>query len=137
VNPRNDFIPAGTLFKSVVAAAGALVAAYLFWKLRSLIVPIVVSSLTAYICRPLVIHLERHRVPRGLGVCLLLFLFVIAVLFIVTRVRAIMPTEIEVLDLRVRATYKINEGYKNLMGLDQSLTRGNWIYRWSHASWTL
>ncbi|HEX2770572.1 MAG TPA: hypothetical protein VHN12_14945, partial [Geobacteraceae bacterium] len=58
--PRNDFSPAGTLFKSVVAAAGALVAAYLFWKLRSLIVPIVVGSLIAYICRPLVVRLERY-----------------------------------------------------------------------------
>ena len=130
--PRNDFSPAGTLFKSVVAAAAALLTAYLVWKLRRLIVPVVVSSLMAYICRPLVTHLERHRVPRGLGVCLLLFLFVIAILFIVTRVRAIMPTEIEALNLRVRATYKLNEGYKNLMGLDQSLTRGNWIYRWAH-----
>ena len=40
-----------------------------------------------------------------------------------------MPTEIGALELRVRAMYKLNEGYKNLMGLDRSLTRGNWIYR--------
>ena len=43
-----------------------------------------------------------------------------------------MPTEIEALKLKVRAIYKLNEGYKNLMGLDQSLTRGNWIYRLAH-----
>jgi hypothetical protein len=47
VLPRNDLSPAGTLFKSVVAVAGTLFAAYLFWKLRSLIVPIVVGSLIA------------------------------------------------------------------------------------------
>jgi predicted PurR-regulated permease PerM len=132
VTPRNDFSPAGMLFKSVVAAAGALVAAYLLWKLRSLIVPVAVSSLTAYICRPLVTRLEHHRVPRGLGIWLLLFVFVLAALFIAKQVRSIMPTEIEALDLKVRAIYKINEGYKNLMGLDQSLTRGNWIYRLAH-----
>jgi predicted PurR-regulated permease PerM len=120
------------LFKSVVAAAGALVAAYLLWKLRSLIVPVAVSSLMAYICRPLVTRLEHHRVPRGLGIWLLLFVFVIAALFIAKQVRSIMPTEIEALELKVRAIYKINEGYKNLMGLDQSLTRGNWIYRSAH-----
>ena len=44
-----------------------------------------------------------------------------------------MPTEIGALELKVRAIYKINEGYKNLMGLDQSLTRGNWIYRLAHG----
>ncbi len=128
MSPRNDFSPAGMLFKSVVAAVGALVAAYLFWRLRSLIVPVAVSSLIAYICRPLVTRLERHRVRRGLGIWLLLFVFVLAALFIANRVRSIMPTEIEAPELKVRAIYKINEGYKNLMGLDQSLTRGNWIY---------
>lgn len=132
MTPRNDFSPAGMLLKSVVAAAGALVAAYLLWKLRSLTVPVAVSSLMAYICRPLVTRLERHRVPRGLGIWLLLFVFVLAALFIANRVRSIVPTEIEALDLKVRAIYKINEGYKNLMGLDQSLTRGNWIYQLAH-----
>jgi predicted PurR-regulated permease PerM len=132
MTPRNDFSPAGMFFKSVVAASGTLVAAYLIWKLRSLIVPVAVSSLTAYICRPLVTRLEHHRVPRGLGIWLLLFVFVLAALFIANQVRSIMPTEIEALELKVRAIYKINEGYKNLMGLDQSLTRGNWIYRLAH-----
>lgn len=131
--PRNDFSPAGTLFKSVVAAAGALAAAFLFWKLRSLIVPLVVSSLIAYICQPLVIHLERYQVPRGLAIWLLLFVFVLAALFIANRVRSIMPSEIGTIELKVRTVYKINEGYKNLMGLDQSLTRGNWIYRLAHG----
>ena len=130
---HNDRSPAGTLFKYVVAAAGALIAAYLLWKLRSLIVPIVVSSLIAYICRPLVIHLERHRVPRGLAISLLLVVFVLAALFIANRVRSIMPSEIGALEFRVRAMYKINEGYRNLMELDQSLTRGNWIYRLAHG----
>ncbi len=133
MNTRNDFSPAGTLFKSVVAAAGALLAAYLFWKLQSLIVPVAVSGLMAYICRPLVIRLERHRVPRGLGIWLLLFAFVFAALFIVNLVRSIMPTEIGAIELKVRAVYKLNEGYKNLMGLDQSRTRGNWIYGWSQG----
>ncbi|MGO9413841.1 MAG: AI-2E family transporter [Syntrophobacteraceae bacterium] len=131
--PRNDFSPAGTLFKSVVAAAGALVAAYLLWKLRSLIVPIVVSSLIAYICRPLILQLEHHRVPRGLAIWLLLVVFVLAALFIANRVRSIMPSEIGAIELKVRAVYKLNEGYKNLMGLDQSRTRGNWFYSLAHG----
>ena len=131
--PRNEFSPAGMLFKALVAAAGVLVSAYLLWKLRGLIVPVAVSSLIAYICRPLVTHLEHYRVPRGLAIWLLLFVFVLAALFIANQVRSIMPTEIGALELKVRAIYKLNEGYKNLMGLDQSLTRGNWVYRLAHA----
>jgi len=128
VTSHNDFSPAWTLFKYVVAAAGALIAAYLLWKLRSLIVPIVVSSLIAYICRPLVIHLERHRAPRGLAIWLLFVVFVLAALSIANRMRSIMPSEIGAVELKVRVVYKLNEGYKNLMGLNQSRTRGNWIY---------
>ena len=55
--------------------------------------------------------------PRVLGIWLLFFVFVLAALFIANRVRSIMPTEIEALELKVRTIYKINEGYKNLMGL--------------------
>jgi predicted PurR-regulated permease PerM len=125
---RNEFIRAGMLFKIVVAVAGVLLSAYLLWKLRSLMPPVAVGGLVAYICRPLIARLESYRMPRSLAVGLLLLAFVVAALFIVNRVRAVMPTEIGAVELKVRGLYKINEGYKSLMGLDPSLTRGNWIY---------
>jgi len=116
------------LFKSAVAATGLLLSAYLLWKLRSLIPPVAVGGLAAYICRPLVAHLERYLVTRRLAIGLLLLAFVVVSLFIVNRVRAVMPTEIGAVELKVRGLYNINEGYKSLMGLDPSLTRGNRIY---------
>ncbi len=125
---RDDFRSARMLFKSAVAATGLLLSAYLLWKLRSLILPVAVGGLTAYICRPLVAHLERYLVTRGLAIGLLLLAFVVVALFIANRVRAVMPTEIGAVELKVRGLYKINEGYKSLMGLDPSLTRGNRIY---------
>lgn len=125
---RNDFRSARMLFKSAVAATGLLLSAYLLWKLRSLIPPVAVGGLAAYICRPLVARLERYLVTRGLAIGLLLLAFVVVALFIVNRVRAVMPTEIGAVELKVRGLYKINEGYKSLMGLDPSLTRGNRIY---------
>jgi len=133
VIPRNEVIPAGTLFKVVVAASGVLLSAYLLWKLRTLIPPVAIGGLAAYICRPLVAHLERYRVPRGLAIGLLLLAFVIVALFIVDRVRTFMPTETQTIELKVRGLYKINEGYKSLMGLDQSPTRGNLLYQLAHG----
>ncbi len=130
---RNDVSLARMLFKSAVAAAGLLLSAYLIWKLRSLIPPVAVGGLAAYICRPLVAHLERYLVTRRLAMGLLLLAFVVVALFIVNRVRAVMPTEIGAVELKVRGLYKINEGYKSLMGLDPSLTRGNWIYGLARA----
>ena len=129
---RNDFNSARTLFKSAVAAAGLLLSIYLLWKLRKLIVPVAVGGLMAYICRPLIAHLERFRMPRGLAIALLLVVFVLAVLFIATRIAAIMPDEVGAIELKVRMLYKLNENYRVLMGLDPSLSKGNQIYRWTH-----
>jgi hypothetical protein len=120
------------LFKPALAAAGLLLSAVLLWKLRSLIVPVVVAGLMAYICRPLVAHLERYRLPRISAIGLLLVLFVLAVLFIAGRIAAVMPNETAAIELRVHGLYKLNENYRVLMGLDPSLKKGNRIYRLAH-----
>jgi predicted PurR-regulated permease PerM len=129
VTPSND---RAMLFKSVVAAAGVALAAYLLLELRSLIVPVVVSGLLAYICRPLVAGLEGYRVPRDVAIGLLLLVFVLSSLFIVNRVRTAMPTETQASELKVEILHKINERYKALMGLDESLTKGNRVYHLVH-----
>jgi predicted PurR-regulated permease PerM len=115
-----------------VAAAGVLLSAYLLWKLRGLIVPVTVGGLTAYICRPLFAYLEHYRIPRGLAIALLMVVFVLSVVFIVGRIGAIMPTEITVIEHKVHALYKLNEDYRVLMGLDESLKKGNRLYRLVH-----
>ena len=129
---RNDFSSARMLFKVVVAAAAVLLSAYLLWKLRRLIVPVTVGGLMAYICRPLIAHLERYRVPRGLAIGVLLVAFVLAVLFIASRISRHYAGEIAAIELKVDALYKLNEDYRTLMGLDPSLTRGNRVYRLAH-----
>jgi len=124
---------AGKVITSLTAAAAVALGGYLVWGLRSLIVPIAVGGLLAYIVRPLVARLERLRVPRGLAIGLLLLMFGLAVLFVVTRILAVMPSDIALLELRSRALYTFNQRYQALMGLDSSLTRGNRIYRWLHG----
>jgi predicted PurR-regulated permease PerM len=109
------------------AVAATLVAAYLIWGLRSLIVPIAVGSLLAYVCYPLVARLERYKLTRGLAIGLLMFAFLSAALFIAIRIRAGAPTEIGTLDLKTRALYKVNERYEQLMGLDVT-PGGNRLY---------
>jgi predicted PurR-regulated permease PerM len=132
VTSRNDLGPAEKLFRSAVVAAGLLLSAYLLWKLRSLIVPVVVGGLIAYICRPLVVHLERCRIPRSAAIGMLLVLFVLAVLFIAGRIATIMPDETAAIELKVRGLHKFNENYRALMGLDPLLQKGNRFYRLAH-----
>jgi len=123
----------GMVIKALAAAAGVALGASLVWGLRSLIVPVVVGGLLAYICRPLAARLERFRVPRGLAIGLLLLVFGLAALFIVNGIRAVIPTDTGLLELRSRAFYAFNQRYQALMGLDRSLTRGNQLYRWLHS----
>jgi predicted PurR-regulated permease PerM len=129
VTPSNA---GGFLVKSAVAAAGVGLAAYLLIELRSLIVPVAVAGLLAYVCRPLVAVLERYRVPRDVAIGMLLLLFVLSALFIVNRIRAVIPTDIQAIELKVEVLYKINERHKAMMGLDESLAKGNRLYRLVH-----
>jgi predicted PurR-regulated permease PerM len=123
---------AGVVVKCVVAAAAIALAAWLVWGLRSLIVPASVGGLLAYICRPLVVAFERFRIPRGVAVTLLLLTFALVTLVGLNSVRAIVPSEVGMLELRVRALYALNERYQALMGLDPSWTRGNRLYQVAH-----
>jgi predicted PurR-regulated permease PerM len=124
--------PAGVVIKFVVTAATVFLLAYLAWGLRSLIVPASVGGLLAYICRPLVTRLERLRLPRGLAAGLLLLMFGVVTLVAVNSLRAVMPSETGVLELRVRALYALNHRYQTLMGLDPSWSRGNRLYQLAH-----
>jgi predicted PurR-regulated permease PerM len=124
--------PAGLVIKYVVTAAAVFLAAYLVWGLRSLIVPASVGGLLAYICRPLVARLERYRIPRGPAVGLLLLMFAFVALASFNNLRAVIPSETGVLELRVRALYALNHLYQTLMGLDPSWTRGNRFYHLAH-----
>jgi predicted PurR-regulated permease PerM len=122
----------GVATKYVVTAAAAMLAAYLVWGLRSLIVPAFVGGLLAYICRPLVTRLERCRIPRGLAVGLLLLMCAVVTLVGLNSVRAAIPSEAAILELRVRMLYALNHRYQALMGLDPSWNRGNGLYRLTH-----
>ncbi len=116
----------------VAAAAAVALAAYLVWALRSLIVPVFVGGLLAYICRPLVGRLERWRIPRGVATGLLLLVFGVVALVGLNSVRAAVPSEAALLELRVRALYALHQRYQALMGLDPSWSRGNRLYGLTH-----
>ena len=123
---------AGFVIKSVVTLAAVSLAAYVVWGLRGFIVPAFVGALLAYICRPVVGRLERGRIPRVLAVGLLLLTFGAVTLVGLNSVRAAIPSEIEALELRVRALYALHHRYQALMGLDPSWSRGNALYRLTH-----
>ena len=116
----------------IVAVAAVVVMVWVVWGLRDLIVPAFVGGVLAYICRPLVAGLERRRIPRGVAAGLLLLTFASVALVGLNSLRAAMPTEIEALELRVRALRALTRSYQTIMGLDASWTRGNRLYWLAH-----
>jgi predicted PurR-regulated permease PerM len=121
--------PAAVVVKCAAAVAALALTVYLVWGLRSLIVPAAVGGLLAYICRPLVARLERWRIPRALAVTLPLLVLALVALVGLNSIRAIVPNEMAVVELRVRALYALHHRYQAVMGLDPSWTRGNRLYR--------
>jgi len=67
---------------------------------------------------------------------LLLLGFGLAALFIVNGIRAVVPSETGMLELRIRALYALNQRYQALMGLDRSLTRAIGSTDGCTATWT-
>ena len=120
----------------VAVLAGVALSVWLMWSLRLLILPVVAGGLLAYVCQPLVAALERFRLARGLTVVLLVVAMVVVGLLLLIRVRAALPGEVGVLEMRVRAFHNINQQYRALMGLDDSLREGNRLYRFAERTWT-
>lgn len=88
----------------------------LLWNLRSLLLPILVGALLAYLFRPLK---DRFHVPwlhHELKV-LALFAFIGLVVFMgVNSLRKQMPNEKQKLELKVRLKYKLNEKFQQVVG---------------------
>jgi len=123
--------PASTAFRVGTALAAVGLSVWLLWSLRSLILPVAVGSLLAYVCLPLVAALERLHLARSLAVALLVALMVLIGLLLLGRVRAALPAEVGGLEMRVRGFHNLNERYRVLMGLDGSLKGGNRLYRFA------
>ncbi|HEX7928122.1 MAG TPA: AI-2E family transporter, partial [bacterium] len=102
---------------------------YLLWSLRAIILPMLVGAFVAYLCIPLVDWLESKAIPRTLAVVLLFTVFLLSLVLAVRQIQGFIPDDKEKLELRVRVQYKVNEAYARIMGLDDSLRKGNTVYQ--------
>lgn len=117
---------------TILYATGALLlvalAVVLVWALRAIIVPLLVGAFAAYIVIPIVNWMERRGLNRNIAILLLFAVLFTSLFFAVRQVQALLPDDQEKLALRIRIQYKINENYAKLMGLDETLLKGNTVY---------
>ncbi len=101
---------------------------WLLWVLSTLILPVVIGVFAAYICFPLLLRLDRRRIPRSMGLGLLFALFIVIIALASQAIKNLIPSEQELLTLRVIVQYKVDEKYRELTGRKDS-SDGNTLYR--------
>lgn len=101
-----------TIFMLFVVGMGT----FLIWRLRILLLPILIGALLGYLFRPLKDRFHVKWLPHEMNV-LILFVAVGFGLFLAgNSIRQQMPNEKEKLELQVRLKYKLNEKFQQVLG---------------------
>ncbi len=103
---------------------------YILVSLQSIILPIVLGFLAAYLCIPLLDMLRRNGIPKAAGI-LILFASIFIIIFYVSReVIQLIPDEKGMLELRVNLQYQLNDRYREYMGVEDfdGADEGNLFY---------
>src|SRR5216110_300099 len=97
------------------AALALIVGAFLIWKLRGLILPIIVGALLAFLFRPVKDRFKIRWLPHELQVLCSFAVIGVALFFAFNTLRKHIPDEEQKLEFKVRLKYKLNEKYRQLV----------------------
>jgi len=112
-------------FNLAFALATVSLSVLLLWKLKALLLPIVVGALLGYLFRPVKDRFQVSWLPHELRV-LTLFAFVGLALFMCfNKARMMIPDEKQKLELKVRLKYKVNEKFQEIVGTNNPERRNN------------
>jgi predicted PurR-regulated permease PerM len=103
------------IFYLTFAALASIVAGLLIWKLRSLILPVIVGALLAFVFRPVKDRFRVRWLPHELQVLCSFAVIGLVLFFAFNTLRKHIPDEKEKLEFKVRLTYKLNEKYRQLV----------------------
>ena len=93
------------------------VAIFLLWKLRPLLLPIVVGALLAYLFRPVKDRFQVSWLPHELRVLTLFACVGFCLFMLINKARQMIPDEKQKLELKVRLKYKVNEKFQDIVGM--------------------
>jgi len=131
MHPKNDpsirTIRSRVFYSMAIAlAAGAVV--YLVFSLSTLILPVLLGIVFAYICQPLLSLMYRNGISRGMSTLILFGSFLVILFLLARYVLGLIPGEFEQLELRASIMQNVNDRYQTYMGLDENLQNGNMIH---------
>ncbi|MFO8029733.1 MAG: AI-2E family transporter [Cyclonatronaceae bacterium] len=116
------------VFYSIAVLVGGAAIIYLAFALSTLILPVLLGIVAAYICQPLLSLMYRNGISRGTSTLILFGGFLIILLLLGRYVIGLVPGEFEQLELRASIQQNINDRYQNYMGLDDDLHNGNVVH---------
>jgi len=100
---------------------------FLLWTLKTLILPILIGMVSAYICVPVLNYLINKGIPRSAAFIMLFGAFSLITFLIVSQIVSMIPDEKDMLDIRMRLQYRSNEQYLKLMGKSDFNSEGNFL----------
>src|SRR5437773_7088823 len=104
-----------TVFYLAFAALALIVGGFLIWKLSSLILPIVVGALLAFVFRPVKDRFKMRWLPHQVQVLCSFAAIGLVLFFAFNTLRKHIPDEEQKLEFKVRLKYKLNEKYRQLV----------------------
>src|SRR5947199_5661068 len=103
------------VFYLTFAALVLIVGAFLIWKLRGLILPIIVGALLAFLFRPVKERFKIRWLPHELQVLCSFAVIGLVLFFAYNTFRKHIPDEEQKLEFKVRLKYKLNDRYRQLV----------------------
>jgi predicted PurR-regulated permease PerM len=103
------------VFYLTFATLALIFGAFLIWKLRILILPIIVGALLAFLFRPVKDRFRIKWLPHELQVLCSFAAIGVVLFFAFNTLRKHIPDEEEKLEFKVRLKYKLNERYRQLV----------------------
>jgi predicted PurR-regulated permease PerM len=89
--------------------------AFLIFELRTILLPLLVGAILAYLFRPIKNRFQIRWLPHELQVLLAFSIAVMLIVFGVSKAREMIPDEKGKLELKVRIKYKLNERYNQIV----------------------
>jgi len=103
------------VFYLTFATLALISGGFLLWKLSSLILPIIVGGLLAFVFRPVKERFRIRWLPHEIQVLCSFAAIGVVLFFAFNTLRRHIPDQEQKLEFKVRLTYKLNEKYRQLV----------------------
>lgn len=102
---------------------------YLLWVLNTILIPVIIGFLAAYLCLPILKKLKGKGISRTASVFILFSGFIIAIILLFQLVSMAIPDQEGIIELKATLQFNLQDKYQSMMGLKQDETEGNFLYR--------